>query len=70
MTDTANGKSRLRLAREAEGLSRERAAAHIGISSKTLERYEKGVTPVPRFRLREFAKLYRVQRLSELERAA
>ncbi len=59
----------LRQAREFTGLSREKVAAELGISSKTLERWEKGDSPVPRHKLRELAEVYRVQ-LNELGVAA
>lgn len=50
-------------AREAMGLSRERVAPQLDppVSAKTLERWEKGITPVPRWRLAQFARLYRVK---------
>jgi len=50
----------LREARERTGLSRERVAAWAGISSKTLERWEKGVTPPKQYVVDRLAALYRV----------
>jgi ribosome-binding protein aMBF1 (putative translation factor) len=61
VTDTTS-KTALRLAREAAGFSRERVAAKLEppISSKTLERWEKLKTPVPRWQMRQLAALYEV----------
>ncbi len=50
----------LRQAREFTGLSREKVAAELGISSKTLERWEKGITPTKRYQLVRLAALYSV----------
>jgi hypothetical protein len=58
-------KSSLWLAREAEGLGRERVAQLLDppITSKTLERWERGsnVNPIPRWRLRQLAQIYRTK---------
>jgi DNA-binding transcriptional regulator YiaG len=58
--------SPLRAAREKEGLSREAVTRLLDppVSSKTLERWEKGETPVPGHRLRELAAIYRVRVMS------
>ena len=52
--------SRLREARDYTGLSREKVAAQIGVSSKTIERWENGTTPVKRYQLRRLADIYGV----------
>jgi transcriptional regulator with XRE-family HTH domain len=52
--------SRLREAREFTGLSREKVAAEIGVSSKTIERWENGLSPVKRYRLKRLADIYGV----------
>lgn len=46
--------------REQTGLSRERAAAQLDppVSSKTIERWEHGVTPIPGWRKTQLEKLY------------
>ncbi len=51
---------RLRQARDFTGLSREKVAAQLGISSKTLERWEKGTTSAKRYQLVRLAALYEV----------
>lgn len=70
MSDTV-AKSGLWLAREAEGLSRETVVRLLEppVSTKTLERWEKQVTPAPRWRVRQLAKLYRTK-VAELDKAA
>lgn len=50
----------LQEAREQYGLSREKVAARIGVSSKTIERWEKGSTPIRRYQLLALADLYGV----------
>jgi transcriptional regulator with XRE-family HTH domain len=53
--------SPLRSARERKGYSREHVTRLVGestFSSKTLERWEKGVSPVPGWRLEQLAALY------------
>ena len=62
MTDTVVEKSRIRLAREAEELSRERVARLLDppISAKTLERWERGAN-VPVWRIKQLAAIYRVK---------
>lgn len=69
MSDT-NGKSPIWMAREAEGLSREKAAQLLDppVTSKTLERWEKGAK-VPRWRIRQLAKAYRTK-IGELTKVA
>lgn len=59
------------IAREAEGLSREKAVRRLTdpVSTKTLERWEKGVTPTPRHLLRELAAIYQVT-VEAIEEAA
>jgi DNA-binding XRE family transcriptional regulator len=56
-------KSRLRRARDELGLPRERVAPRLDppISAKTLERWEKGITLAPRWRLQQLARIYRVK---------
>lgn len=56
---------------ETEGLSREQVVRLLDppVSAKTLERWERGVSPVKRPRLRELAAIYRV-RLADIEDAA
>lgn len=70
MSDT-DSKSALWQAREREGLSREKVARLLDppVSTKTLERWEKGITPTPGHRVRELAQIYRV-RVGELAAAA
>jgi transcriptional regulator with XRE-family HTH domain len=58
----------LRELRTGLGLSREKVAARLGVSSKTIERAEQGAR-VKRAFLIELAELYGV-RLDELEEAA
>lgn len=67
----ANDKGALWQAREGEGLSRERVARLLDppVSAKTLERWERGLTPVPRHRLRQLAQIYRM-RVGDLSVAA
>lgn len=64
--------SRLRAVRDARGLSREKVARQLGISSKTVERMEKGVTEVKDIHYLAFAHVYEVdiQDLKEEEVAA
>lgn len=71
MTDTATEKSPIWRVREAEGLSREKVVRLLDppVSTKTLERWERGVSPIDRWRLRQLAAVYRV-RLSDLEEAS
>lgn len=61
MTGTAQ-KSPIWQAREDEGLSREEVTRLLDppVSAKTLERWEKGITPVPKWRLRDLAQIYKV----------
>lgn len=47
-------------ARNLTGLGREKVAATIGVTSKTIERWEKGVTPIKGYRLEQLAELYGV----------
>jgi DNA-binding XRE family transcriptional regulator len=58
----SDGKSRIWAERERIGYSRERVAAQLEppIAAKTLERWEKGVTPIPLWRLKQLAALYGV----------
>lgn len=58
--------TQLRAAREYTGLSREKVAARIGCSAKTIERWEKGKTPVRRYHLLALAEVYGVD-VEELE---
>lgn len=57
MTDR---KSRLWRKRERTGLGRERVAAQLDppVTSKTIERWEKGTTPIPLWRQRQLESLY------------
>ena len=66
MSDT-NGKPLFWTARERKGFSREEVARLLDppVSMKTLERWEKGVTPIKRWRLEQLARVYG-QRASEL----
>lgn len=70
MTDTGE-KSPLWRARETEGLSREAVVRQLEppVTTKTLERWEKDITPCPRYRLRELARIYRTK-LADLQEAA
>lgn len=70
MADT-NGKSSLLVARERTGLSREAVVRQLDppISTKTLERMEKGGAPLKGFRLKQLAAIYDVP-VAELEAAA
>ena len=52
--------SPLRAAREHLGYSREKVAAELNVSSKTIERWEAGQTSVKRWRLIQLAKIYGV----------
>jgi transcriptional regulator with XRE-family HTH domain len=47
----------LRAARESTGLSREKVAALVGVTSKTIERWEKGAAVKP-YRLKQLAEVY------------
>jgi transcriptional regulator with XRE-family HTH domain len=47
-------------ARIGTGLSREKVAASLGVSSKTIERWERGTSPVKRYQLIRLAELYGV----------
>lgn len=49
-------------ARHAEGLGREKVVRLLDppVSSKTLERWERRVTPIPNWRVRQLAHIYRV----------
>lgn len=62
MSDT-NGTSRLRAARDELGYSRESVARSPllvpPITSKTLERWESGASPVKGFRLAQLAQIYK-----------
>lgn len=62
MSVQEKSKSKLRLLREATGLSRERVAAQLDppMSSKTLERMEQGKAPLKGFRLKQLAVIYDV----------
>ena len=70
MSDTLE-KTPLWLARERTGLSRETVARRLDppISSKTLERMEKGHAPLRGFRLKQLAAIYEVPQ-RDLEAAA
>lgn len=48
----------LRQARERTGLSREKVAPQVGISSKTLERWERGDTSPKRYIVERLAVIY------------
>lgn len=56
----ADRKSRLWRARGRTGVSRERIAAQLDppVSSKTIERWEKGVVPIPGYRKAQLEQLY------------
>lgn len=58
MSDTKT--SPLRKAREYQGFSREKVAAELAISSKTVERHEAFIAPVKRYQLEQYAELYKV----------
>lgn len=60
MSDTGTRKSQIWRRRERVGLARERVAAQLDppISSKTLERWEKNVTPIPGWRKVQLEALY------------
>lgn len=80
MTDTANGKRRPLpedahpswRVREAEGLGREYVSRLLDppVSAKTLERWEKRVSPLPLWRARQLAQIYRVRLADLSERKA
>lgn len=55
-----NDKLTLREARTRTGLSREKVAPQVGISSKTLERWEKNETPAKRYIVERLAVIYGV----------
>jgi len=59
MSDATVDGSPLRQARDELGYSREWVAARLQISSKTIERWEKGA-PIRGYQLRQLAKLYEV----------
>ena len=71
MTDTASTEHPIWAARKAEGLSREKVVRVLDppVSVKTLERWERCVTPVPTYRVRQLAGVYRM-RVSDLKAAA
>lgn len=71
MTDTTNGWHPIYGARATEKLSREKIARLLDppVSAKTLERWEKRVNPIPKWRLRQLALIYRAS-LDELEDVA
>jgi transcriptional regulator with XRE-family HTH domain len=52
--------TRLQSARESFGLSREKVAAELDVSARTIYRWEKGTTPVKRVVLYRLAELYHV----------
>ena len=62
LSDTA-AKSALWRVRDDLGLPRERVAAQLDppVSAKTIERWEKGVTRAPRWRLQQLARVYGVK---------
>jgi transcriptional regulator with XRE-family HTH domain len=47
-------------ARERLGLSRAKVATKLGVSEKTIYRWERGLTPVRLYQLRALAELYEV----------
>lgn len=51
-------RSSLELARLHKGFSRERVGRELNLSSKTVERHERRVTPVKRWQLEQYAALY------------
>ena len=51
-------KSKLQALREFTGLSHEKVARELGISAKTLERWERGTTPIKRYQAAQLAELY------------
>jgi hypothetical protein len=59
MSDTA---SQLLSVRTTEGRSREYVSRLLDppVAAKTIERWEKGITPVPKWRLRQLAEVYGV----------
>lgn len=63
MSDTATFEHPIWAARKAEGLAREKVVRQLEppVSAKTLERWERGDTPVPKHRLRQLAQIYRVR---------
>lgn len=63
MTDTTTEKGVLWQARLNESLSREAVCRLLDppVSTKTLERWERGSTPCPRWRLRQLASVYRTK---------
>ena len=71
MTDTAITEHPIWNARDAEGLSREKVVRLLDppVSAKTLERWERGITPVPQWRVRQLAGIYRVK-VADLKAAA
>lgn len=52
--------AKLRKRRETTGLSRERVAALLDppVSSKTIERWEKGENPIPGYRAAQLERIY------------
>lgn len=71
MTDTTLSEHPIWAARKAEGLSREKVVRLLDppVSVKTLERWERGITPVPQYRVRQLAGVYRV-RVGDLKAVA
>ena len=69
MTDTVTETNSLRVARERRGYSREYVSRQLEppISSKTLERWEQGASPVKPWRLVQLASVYEVK-VAELRR--
>lgn len=58
-------------ARKRESLSREKVVRLLDppVTTKTLERWERCVTPVPKWRVRQLAQVYRVK-VNDLESVA
>lgn len=71
MADTATTEHPIWAARKAEGLAREKVSRLLDppVSAKTLERWERQISPVPPWRVRQLAQIYRVP-VSNLKAAA
>jgi DNA-binding XRE family transcriptional regulator len=68
----AREKSLLRRTREEAGLTREQVARLVdpSVSTRTLIRWEDGSTPIPYWRMRQLAFIYRVKARDLVESAA
>ena len=64
MTTSTNGTTIFQTCRQAAGITQERAAELLGISTRTLAAYESGERPVPPLRAADMVDLYGTQVLA------